>query len=177
MTTENANPTTAVATTGADGAAAGIQLGNLTEIFDSPQRIFTSLDTSTKLGRAMTMVYMQTGSALQLTDHLEKPISVQDFIVHSVQFADKDGVDVQTDRIVLISPDGTAYAAVSGGVRRSLQQLMVMFGVPPYKPAVVIKAVGVKTRGGFRAVTLVPVIEALKAQVVESEQQSAKAKK
>lgn len=173
--TESATPN-ALATTGQE--ATGIQLGKLSEIFDSPQRIFTSLDTSTKLGRAMTMVYMQnTGSALQLTDHLEKPISVQDFIVHSVQFTDKDGVEVQTDRIVLICPNGTAYAAVSGGVRRSLQQLMVMFGVPPYKPAVIIKAVGVKTRGGFRAVTLVPVIEALKAQLVESEQPKATSKK
>ena len=61
------------------------------------------------------------------------------------------------DRIVLVEPNGDAYACVSDGVRKSLQLLMHYYGAPPWKPALKVKVEQVTTRRGFRTFILNPV--------------------
>jgi hypothetical protein len=139
---------------------ASLVIGGLRDYLSGSQpRVFTSLDTATEKGRAMTMVFMQTGAAQPLADNTDVVLNVQDFIVHRVNYVDKDGVEQEGDRVILIQPDGKAFAAVSNGIRNSLGMLLAVFGSPPWKPARKVKCVAVKTRRSFTTLTLMPVLD------------------
>ena len=132
---------------------------------ETPLNVFTSFDVTSEDGKIAIMSLMQSGTSAPIADLLNTEISVEHVLAHTVTLRDEDDKEVLADRIVLIDPDGNAFSAVSGGIRRSLQVLVALWGLPPWKPARTLKAVGVKTRAGWRTFNLVPVA---KAKVVET---------
>lgn len=87
-----------------------------------------------------------------------EPIAVRHVIAHRVESVDEETGEVTSrDRIVLVSPDGTAYATMSEGVRRSLLLLMTWRGMPPFTPPLRVKVEQSNTGKGRRTYFLTPV--------------------
>lgn len=114
---------------------------------------------------APTIIRLLQAGAAKVADEINGEISVEHVLAHRVELEEvnKDTGEVSrvlADRIVLVEPDGTAYACVSTGVRKSLQYLMHYYGMPPWKPALKVKVEQLTTRRGFRTFILSPVARA-----------------
>lgn len=123
-------------------------------------RVWTTLDTTTDEGKAAMVRHMAGGESARVGDNLGEVIDVQDIIVHSVEGVSDDGEEWTGERIVFISPDEKAYACVSRGMVKSLQLIMGLYGVPPWKPALRLKIQQINTRRGNRTYTLTPIATA-----------------
>lgn len=100
---------------------------------------------------------MQGGTAKQVGDCIGDTIKVRDVVAHRIQVVDTDtGELIDADRIILLSESGEMYAAVSVGMRKSLQVLMQFFGMPTWTPALTVQIRQVNTKRGFRTYTLIP---------------------
>ena len=101
--------------------------------------------------------YMQ-GKATPLSEAIGKTLLVEHVLAHRVEMTDEETGEITLgDRIVLITPKGDAYQAVSAGVRRSLQLIFHFKGVPPYTPPLKVEVSQIPTRRGFRTFTLTPI--------------------
>lgn len=90
-----------------------------------------------------------------LSDHLMKEIEVMDYVVHKVELMDEQtGALDEVFRVVFITPEGKSYHSVAGGVSRSLQRMIAMFGQGPWDPALKVTAVQKKTNNGRQTITL-----------------------
>ena len=95
------------------------------------------------------------GDGENLGDHLNKVIEVENFVAHPVQMVDdQTGEIIEALRIVLVTPTGETYASVANGVLSSIQKISGIIGSAPWTPALKLKAVEVKTRKGFKTMTL-----------------------
>ena len=143
---------TAVATREAGAAINPYQIGG-----DLAQVYWASLPATTVAERAKLYALM-TGAAEPLGNHLGEVIEVEHVIAHGVEIADEQTGEVREQpRVVLITPDGDAYQAVSWGVLKSLKMLAQMVSPPPFTPALRLKIQQLATRKGFRTYTLQPV--------------------
>lgn len=68
----------------------------------------------------------------RLVDFVGKCIEVTDIFVELVRIKDKNGVEGDRPRIVLIDKKGEGYGCVSWGVYRALKKLMATFGTPTW---------------------------------------------
>lgn len=101
--------------------------------FDMANQFVTSLDLSTDAGR-YNYVRATNGELDKLSDSIGQEIVVEDALAHEVQIVkDEDGEVVNAIRLVLFSPDGSAYQCVSKGAWDSLRRLCVLFGPLPWK--------------------------------------------
>jgi hypothetical protein len=90
-----------------------------------------------------------------LSDHIKEVIEVQDIVAHPIQIADENsGEIIDALRVVLVTPDGKTYASVSLGVASSLQKIIPLVGQAPWTPPLKIIPTEVKTRRGFKTLTL-----------------------
>lgn len=97
--------------------------------------------------------------AESLVDHLGEIIEVQDIIIQPIELEDMATHEmVKTNRIVLITPDGDAYASVSNGIETAVKNLFAVFGKPSWYPAIPLSAVKKRGRKGFEFTTLEAVI-------------------
>jgi hypothetical protein len=95
------------------------------------------------------------GAENSLSDHLGEVIEIQDMVAHPITLQDEvTKEDVQAMRVVLLTPEGVGYHAVSGGVVSSLQKLIGVVGQAPWTPALKVVPVEQKTRKGFKTLTL-----------------------
>jgi len=113
--------------------------------------------TLPKEKRALVVRLMQ-GAAAALDTVIGKKIQVSDVIAHRINIVDTATGEVkEAVRIVLISPEGDAYQAVSDGVKQSLRTIASIYGKPPWKPALTVEVQQIKTRRGFRTYVLNPI--------------------
>lgn len=138
----------------------GTAIGGLATFRDAlAQNVFTSLDIATDQGKAQLLMAMQ-GENDALGDLVGEVVEVSHLVVHNVEVLDEQtGELLERDRIVIITPDGSMLAAVSQGIRKSVQLLTALYGLPPYTPALRVKVVQVNTRKGRRLYQLVPAVE------------------
>lgn len=73
---------------------------------------------------------------------------------HPVEIEKEDGEPEAALRVVLIDDAGETYSSVATGVKKSISNLFMIFGLPPYNPPVKLKAKEVRTRRGFKTVNL-----------------------
>ena len=115
--------------------------------------IFSSLPSNTfeaKLATANALA-----NALPIDEHLGEAIELTNFVVQAVEVTNTDaatGVSrkVPATRIVLVAADGSAYAGVSEGVFKSLQNLTTIFGMPAdWEQPIPVSVERVKGRNGF----------------------------
>lgn len=85
------------------------------------------------------------GEVIEITDMVAHPITLQDDVTKE---------DVQAMRIVLLTKDGVGYHAISQGVVSSLQKVIGIVGPAPWTPALKIVPIEVKTRKGYKTLTL-----------------------
>ena len=93
-------------------------------------------------------------SGEKIDDHKGEVLNITNFAAHKVELADDDGVIIEALRIVLIAEDGTCYESVSKGVMSSLEKIFSIVGVAPWTPALPIIPKEVKTRKGYKVLTL-----------------------
>lgn len=76
-------------------------------------------------------VLKATMNATPLSEHLGKPINLVHFVAQSIDMTDEEtGELVNATRIVLLDADGSAYAAISNGLIKSLQNIVGILGEP-----------------------------------------------
>jgi len=86
-------------------------------------------NTKIKIVDAMT-------NSLPVKENLNRTINLVNVIVQSVPMVDTRTGEVQDQpRIVLLDADGTAYHAISGGLWRSIQNILGIFPHPSEWPA------------------------------------------
>lgn len=87
-------------------------------------------------------IFMAVTNALSLSDNLGLEIPVVDVITQPVESLNDQGEIDEYTRTVLISEDGTAFAAGSDGILTALHTLLAVFGTPDtWAEPVVVKAV------------------------------------
>lgn len=90
-----------------------------------------------------------------LADNLGAVLEIQDMLAHPITLQDEiTKQDVQAMRVVLVTKEGKAYHAISQGVVSSLQKIISIVGPAPWLPGLKITPVEVKTRKGFKTLTL-----------------------
>jgi len=98
-------------------------------------------------------------NAVPVSDNFGTVINLRNWVVQPVEMPvdDKDESKgtALAPRIILIDEDGTAYAAISSGILKSLENLVGVFGKPSQWPGSIPVAVTEqKSRKGFRFMTL-----------------------
>ena len=91
-------------------------------------------------------------------DMVGSVIEVEYWYAHRVEIEDKNGELIQAPRVVLIQPNGSAIKFLSGGVFDTLRLIVKYAGRRRWKPALKFTIKEVKTRSGFKMLTLSPVI-------------------
>lgn len=129
---------------------------SLMEIFGTTQTktaLYTSLDRDTKEGRIL--IGKALGQAdLKAAQFMDKPFPVADVLIHIIYLPIEDAngeltgqVDAQP-RTVLIGPNGETAQFVSQGIARSLQNIMGLWGMPPWNPPLTVKLRQIETKRG-----------------------------
>lgn len=90
----------------------------------------------------------------RVANHINEVIEVQDYLIEMAQIEDTDaygnglGTYSNVPRVVLVSPDGTSYQAVSYGVANAVRNATLACGDAPWKPAIQLKIKQVPTKRG-----------------------------
>ena len=115
---------------------------------------FTTIDISTIEGKKQAFRCMSACDTPN-EELRQNVFEVENIFIHEVSLADENtGERVKMARTVLVSPQGKTTAFVSQGVLTSLQNLVMLFGMPPWKPALKVKVKEVITRRKFRVYNL-----------------------
>lgn len=123
-------------------------------------QVWTSLDPTTPEGKAAIVAHMQGDGADSVSESIGDVVPVQHVLVHRVEVLDTNtGELIDADRVVLIRPDGSSVACVSAGIRRSLQLIVNLYGMPPYTDPLHLKITQKPTRAGRRTYNLTPVVQ------------------
>jgi len=104
-------------------------------------------------------VFAAVTDAEPLSDHIGEVINLANVVAQNVEVHD-DNTDsmVKAARVILVDDEGKAYAAISDGLYRSLQNIFAIVGYPESWDGGVFPIVvkEVKSRKGFRFFTVVP---------------------
>jgi len=94
--------------------------------------------------------------ALPISENLGKPIALRNVVAQIVEIADdKTGITVEAVRVILVDEDGTAYAGVSDGLFKSIQNIFGILGMPDSWPeGLRVAVVEKKSRNGFKFFTI-----------------------
>ena len=94
-------------------------------------------------------------NALPMDEHLGEQINLAHFVVQAVEVTNTDTATglvskVPATRVVLVDADGTAYAGVSEGVFKSLENIVAIFGDPTtWESSIPVRVERQKGRSGF----------------------------
>lgn len=113
------------------------------------ENIWTSLKLEEK-GNKKTMLKALSQADYNFESFPPGGFEVENLLIHEVELESEDGELIKQMRIVLISPSGETCSFCSNGVVKGIKNLMFVYGVPPWNPAVKVRVKQVKTRKGFR---------------------------
>jgi hypothetical protein len=112
--------------------------------------IVSTLDGATREGKVATLNAVT--NAEPINEHLGEVINLTHVVVQAVQIADeKTGEVSDVPRTILLTDDGTAYAAVSDAILGSLRDVFGIMGHPSeWTEPLPVKVVEKRGRAGFR---------------------------
>lgn len=90
----------------------------------------------------------------RVANHINEIIEVQDYLIEMSEIEDTDaygnglGSYSIVPRVVLVTPDGTSYQAVSYGIANAVRNVVVVCGDAPWQPPVQLKIKQVPTKRG-----------------------------
>lgn len=91
--------------------------------------VYSSIELNT-LGDKIAVLKALT-DAKSVDENLGAPIALVDFVVQAIEVRDNESGQLEpAARVILIDADGTAYAAVSSGLVRSLETITGVAGMP-----------------------------------------------
>ena len=100
-------------------------------------------------------VFQAVQSATPIADMLGKVIKIADIVVQRVEITNDDGSPDETPRVVLLTDDGKAYAGLSSGLLRSVENILGIMGQPEdWGGPLAVKVTEKRGRSGFRFYTL-----------------------
>ena len=121
-------------------------MANEMTITGTNETIVTSLTLSTiedkkKMFNAMNV------TDVSLSDHLDEPIHVVDYLIHDCEISDDNGEMQETKRLVLFDKDGKTYSTVSNSAYDSFGKIITIFGEPSeWNGEIAIRATERKSR-------------------------------
>jgi hypothetical protein len=121
-------------------------MANEMTITGTNETIVTSLTLSTiedkkKMFNAMNV------TDFSLSDHLDEPIHVVDYLIHDCEIADDNGEMQETKRLVIFDKDGKTYSTVSNSAYDSFGKIITIFGEPSeWNGEIAIRATERKSR-------------------------------
>jgi hypothetical protein len=129
---------------------------NLTPaVFEKSDEAFFSSIEPTNRETAVKVFNAINGAENSLSDHLGEVLEITDMVAHTITLQDEiTKEDVKALRVVLLTKDGVGYHSVSQGVVSSLQKIISIVGTAPWNPALKIVPTEVKTRKGYKTLTL-----------------------
>lgn len=129
--------------------------GSLLSAFTDVSNVFYSSIVDDGTRETKGKIYKALNNSEGSFAELEEAIEVQDIMAHNVVLLDEQtGELIETVRVVLVTPEGKGYHAVSQGVMSSVQKIVGMYGAAPWVPHIKMKPKRVKTRRGFFTVTI-----------------------
>lgn len=90
----------------------------------------------------------------KVSAHINEEIEVENYLIEMAQIADTDayGNELETfstvPRVVLVTPDGVSYQAVSFGMANVVRNIIAVCGNAPWTPAVKLKIKQQPTKKG-----------------------------
>ncbi len=90
----------------------------------------------------------------KISAHINEEIEVENYLVEMAQIADTDAYGNELDtfsvvpRVVLVTPEGVSYQAVSFGMANVVRNIIAVCGDAPWKPAVKLKIKQQPTKKG-----------------------------
>jgi len=132
-------------------------LASLEAMRSGGSNVVTTFEDSSWETRTATFDAMT--NALPVADNLGTVINLRNWVIQPVEMPvdEKDpakGTQL-APRIILIDEDGSAFAAISSGILKSLENLAGVFGKPADWPGAIPVVVSEqKSRAGFRFMTL-----------------------
>jgi hypothetical protein len=121
-------------------------MANEMTITGTNETIVTSLTLSTiedkkKMFNAMNV------TDFSLSDHLDEPIHVVDYLIHDCEISDDNGEVQETKRLVIFDKDGKTYSTVSNSAYDSFGKIITIFGEPSeWNGEIAIRATERKSR-------------------------------
>lgn len=121
-------------------------MANELTITGTNETIVTSLTLSTiedkkKMFNAMNV------TDFSLSDHLDEPIHVVDYLIHDCEISDDNGEIQETKRLVIFDKDGKTYSTVSNSAYDSFGKIITIFGEPSeWNGEIAIRATERKSR-------------------------------
>lgn len=129
--TETTSTAVDVLDTISEGSSVSREIQNLA----AGQAAFLSTIKGDDFATKVATIEAMTNS-VPVKENLNKTINVVNFIVQSVPMADRQtGELTDQPRIILLDADGTAYHAISGGLWRSVQNILGVLPHPSEWPA------------------------------------------
>lgn len=90
----------------------------------------------------------------KISAHINEEIEVENYLVEMAQIADTDAYGNELDtfsvvpRVVLVTPEGISYQAVSFGMANVVRNIIAVCGDAPWQPAVKLKIKQQPTKKG-----------------------------
>ena len=118
--------------------------------------VLSTIDGDDRASRISTLQAMTDSTPLD--EVMGKEIEVAHYVVQPVEMADEEtGELVSVPRIILVTTDGSAYHAISGGIFSALKNISSILGMPSKDndewPVKVTPSTD-KTRKGYKVFTL-----------------------
>lgn len=104
-------------------------MANELTITGTNETIVTSLTLDT-IEDKKKMFNAMNATDYSLSEHLEQPIKVVDYLIHDCEIADDNGEKQETKRLVLFDEDGKTYSTVSNSAYDSFGKIVTIFGEP-----------------------------------------------
>lgn len=142
---------------GADTETMALTVGNFFEESVAQKRqnkTFTSINIATDEGKRLAYKCM-TAADTPNEKLKDEVFIVENIFIHEVTLLDEEtGERMNIPRTVLVSPDGKTTAFVSQGILSSIQNLAMLYGMPPWKPGLKVMLKESKTRKKFTVYNL-----------------------
>lgn len=121
-------------------------MANELTITGTNETIVTSL-TLDSIEDKKKMFNAMNATDYSLSERLEQPIKVVDYLIHDCEIADDNGEKQETKRLVLFDEDGKTYSTVSISAYDSFGKIVTIFGEPSeWNGELSIKATEKKSR-------------------------------
>ena len=121
-------------------------MANELTITGTNETIVTSLTLDT-IEDKKKMFNAMNATDYSLSERLEQPIKVVDYLIHDCEIADDNGEKQETKRLVLFDEDGKTYSTVSNSAYDSFGKIVTIFGEPSeWNGELSIKATEKKSR-------------------------------
>lgn len=120
------------------------------------EKIYTSYDRDSKQGKLQLLAALSDCESV--SDYVGEEVQISGFTVHEVEFVDEDGV-VNTGRRTILDTDKGLLSAMSGGIEKALMNAIAVFGpAEHWTEPIRAKVVELKSRRGFRFLSLKPIV-------------------